>query len=127
MITVSLLGVSHWFGCGLLVWWNQQVSKKTIKIKITNMLTRVDDVIQVCSEETLDDIKNRYMDYNRNSNSYTWKILNANGQFITLKTDLTLEQNGIPDESDSYMRLGIDEDLYLPNLLIYYNDDLNEA
>ncbi len=91
------------------------------------MRTRADDVIKVCTEETLNDIKNRYIDYNRNSNSYTWKILNAQGQFITLKSDLTLEQNGIPDESDNYMKLGIDEDLYLPNLLIYYNDDLNEA
>lgn len=91
------------------------------------MLTRADDVIKVCTEESLNDIKNRYIDYNRNSNSYTWKILNPQGQFITLKTDLTLEQNGIADESDNYMKLGIDEDLYLPNLLIYYNDDLNEA
>jgi hypothetical protein len=91
------------------------------------MLTRSDDVIKVCTEESLNDIKNRYIEYNRNSNSYTWKILNPQGQFITLKSDLTLEQNGIADESDNYMKLGIDEDLYLPNLLIYYNDDLNEA
>lgn len=98
-----------------------------MKIKITNMLTRSDNVIKVCVEETLDDIKNRYIEYNRNSNSYTWKILNAAGQFITLKSNLTLDQNGIPDESDNYMKLGIDEELYLPNLLMYYNDDLNEA
>ncbi len=91
------------------------------------MLTRSDNIIKVCVEETLDDIKNRYLEFNRNSNSYTWKILNASGQFITLKSQLTLEQNGIPDESDNYMKLSIDEDLYLPNLLMYYNDDLNEA
>lgn len=91
------------------------------------MTTRSDNTIKVCVEETLDDIKNRYMEFNRNSSSYTWKILNSAGQFITLKSNQTLEQNGIPDESDNYMRLGIDEELYLPNLLMYYNDDLNEA
>lgn len=103
-----------------------KVSQKTMKIKITNMLTRADHIIKVCKEETLDDIKSRYLDYNFNSNSYTWKVLN-NGQFVTLKSDWTLEQNGILDQSDTLLKLGMDEELYLHNLLIYYDDDLNDA
>lgn len=113
-------------------WWKDskhiigKVSKRTLKIKVTNMLSRTDHVIKVCKEESLNDIKNRYFEYNFNSNSYTWKTL-VNGEYVVLKNDLTLEANGIADEADSYLKLGMDEDFYLPNLLIFYNDDLNEA
>lgn len=48
-------------------WWKDsqyiigKLTKKTMKIKITNMLTRKDDIIKICQEETISDIKNRYM------------------------------------------------------------------
>lgn len=115
-----------------LPWWKDpkyivgKVSSKTMKIKITNMLTRTDHIIKVCKEETLDDIKERYVVFNHNASSYTWKILN-NGNFLTLKTDKTLEENGIKDESKDFLKLGVDEEAFLPNLLIYYNDDLHET
>lgn len=95
-------------------------------IKITNMLTRSEDVMKICQEETIADIRNRYMIYNLNSNSYTWKALIA-GEFVSLKLDLTLAQNGISDETESFSRLGMDEDFNIPNIHIYYNDDLNHA
>ncbi len=95
-------------------------------IKITNMMTRSEDTIQICQEETIADVRNRYMEYNLNSNSYTWKAL-INGEFVLLKLELTLEQNGIKDESESFVRLGMDEDFTVPNIHIYYNDDLNHA
>eukprot|EP01033_Poteriospumella_lacustris_P002294 gene2294-1676_t len=115
-----------------LPWWKDsryivgRVSKKTMKIKVTNMLTRSEHIIKVCKEETLNDIKERYYEYNLNSSSYTWKILN-DGKFVTLKSELTLEENGIRDESEDFIKLGVDEEAFLPNLLIYYNDDLHEA
>ena len=56
-----------------------------------------------------------------NSNSYTWKAL-INGEFIVLKLDQTLEENGIKDESENFLRLGVDEDFNMPNIYIYYND-----
>ncbi len=90
------------------------------------MLTQTSSVIKICKEETLADIQQRYIEYNRNAASYTWKILNSTGQFITLRLDYTLEQNGIQNETDEFIKLGMDEDIFLPNLLIYYNDDLNE-
>lgn len=95
-------------------------------IKLTNMLTRTEDIIKICQEETIADIKNRYMEYNLNSNSYTWKAL-INGEFVLLQLDATLEQNGIPDETEKFLKLGIDEELGMPNIHIYYNDDLNYA
>lgn len=90
------------------------------------MLTRTEDVIKICQEETIGDIRNRYMEYNLNSNSYTWKGL-IKGEFVTLKLDQTLEQNGILDESEQFVKLGMDEHFSIPNLHIYYNDDLNYA
>lgn len=115
-----------------LPWWKDEqyvigkVSKKTMKIRVTNMLTRSEDIIKVCKEEALDQIKERYYTYNLNASSYTWKILH-DGKFITLKSDMTLEENGIKDESEDFIKLGVDEEAFLPNLLIYYNDDLHEA
>jgi hypothetical protein len=90
------------------------------------MLTRSEDVIKICQEETIADIRNRYMEYNLNSNSYTWKAL-INGEFIALKLELTLAQNGILDETESFVRLGMNEDFNIPNIHIYYNDDLHFA
>ncbi len=90
------------------------------------MMTRSEDTIRICQEETIADVRNRYMEYNLNSNSYTWKAL-IGGEFVLLKLDLTLEQNGIKDESESFLRLGMDEDFNVPNIHIYYNDDLNHA
>lgn len=90
------------------------------------MLTRKERIIKVCQEETVSEIKNRYMEFNMNSNSYTWKAL-IDGEFIVLKLHATLEENGIKDESENFLRLGVDEDFNMPNLYIYYNDDLNYA
>lgn len=82
--------------------------------------------MKICQEETIADIRNRYMEYNLNSNSYTWKAL-IGGDFVSLKLDMTLAQNGIADETESFARLGMDEDFNIPNIHIYYNDDLNHA
>ena len=115
-----------------LPWWKDntyiigKLTKKTMKIKITNMLTHKDDIIKICMEESIRDIMNRYMEYNMNANSYTWKALIKN-QFVVLKLDETMESNGIPNESEKFERLSIEEDEYLPNIFLYYNDDLNYA
>ena len=90
------------------------------------MLTRKETIIQICQEETISEIKNRYMEYNLNSNSYTWKAL-IKGEFVTLQLTQTLEENGINDETEHFVDLGMDEDFNIPNIYIYYNDDLNYA
>eukprot|EP01038_Epipyxis_sp_PR26KG_P008419 gene8419-11386_t len=115
-----------------LPWWRDpkyiigKLTKKTMLVRITNMLTRTEDTIRICQEETVGDIRNRYMEHNLNSNSYTWKAL-INGDFILLKSEFTLAENGIVDETEKLARLGMDEDFSIPNIHIYYNDDLNYA
>jgi hypothetical protein len=36
----------------------------------------------------------------------------------------TLEENGIPDESEEFSSLRLDEDFYIPTIHVYFNDDL---
>lgn len=39
----------------------------------------------------------------------------------------TLEENGVPDESEEFYKLSMNDELFLPALHLYFNDDLTEA
>ncbi len=78
--------------------------------------------IQVCAEETMNEILTRYLPYNSHAESYTWKYFGKN-----LEMDQTLEENGVVDESEEFYELGMDEDHFLPPITLYFNDDLTEA
>lgn len=78
--------------------------------------------LQVCEEDTIARIQERLLMFNAHCRSYTWKF-----EGRTVDLELTLTENGIPDERDYYVARGLPEDTYIPSLLIYYNDDLTEA
>jgi len=86
------------------------LTRQTRKIRITNVLSNQSDVlevsfhytlnfkqisqiycciIQVCCEESLADIRERYLKYNSNAKSYTWK---SSGRVLNMEK--TLEENG---------------------------------
>lgn len=80
----------------------------------------------------MSEILDRYLDYNSNANSYTWKILDA-GEFRPLDMTKTLLENGvnnyiytlqISDEADEFEFLEIERGYYYPIIHLYYNDDL---
>ncbi|OMJ67742.1 hypothetical protein SteCoe_35022 [Stentor coeruleus] len=106
-------------------WWKDEkyyighLSKKPRKIRLLNMLSKTDDIIEVASEETLEEILDRYLPYNIHAASYTWKMSGR-----ALDMDLSLEENGIEDDSDEFKRLEIDDNMYIPTIHLYYNDDL---
>lgn len=77
---------------------------------------------KVCSEETINEIKDRYYEFNQHSDSYTWKRIGKE-----LDMTKTLEENNVPNESDKFTDLGIDTEYYLPVLHLFFNDDLTEA
>ena len=77
---------------------------------------------QVCSEENMREIQDRYFHYNKHADSYTWKF-NGNN----LDMEKTLQENQVKDESEEFYVLGLDEEQYLPALHLYFNDDLTEA
>ena len=113
-------------------WWRDEttcigrLSEKTRSVEIVNVLSQQTDVLLVCSEETLDEIQDRYLEHNAHARSYTWKSL-QNGEFVPLDMKKTLAENDVPDESEEFERLSINDDYYTPTLHVYYNDDLTVA
>ena len=109
-------------------WWKDRsqivgkLSKNPRYIRILNTLTQTEDLLEVAGEETLNDILERFKKINSHAESYTWKF-----QGNVLKMEKTLDQNGILDESAKFARLGLDYDMYIPAILIYFNDDLTVA
>lgn len=111
-------------------WWRDRnyvigkLSKKVRKLRIINMLTHQQDVIEVPCEETIEEIQERYLVVNEHASSYTWKTV-ANKP---LDMEGTLDDNQIFDETERFEELGIPEDeWYIPPILIYFDDDLTEA
>lgn len=109
-------------------WWKDDsycigvLSAQTRKIRIINTLTSQEQTIEVCSEEILTEIQDRYLKYNAHAASYTWKYNGRN-----LDMNKTLEENGVADESEEFYKLSMNEELFLPALHLYLNDDLTEA
>lgn len=76
-------------------------------------------MIEVCSEETLNEILDRYTQMNVHAASYTWKRLG-----VVLDMAKNLEKNGIADEREELLELGMQPDEYIPAIHLYFNDDL---
>jgi len=106
-------------------WWKDdrynvgKLTRKTTRIKLVNMLTQHEHIMEVPVEETLEDIRERYLEYNQHAKSYTWKRL---GKKLDMKKPLA--ENNVTDESDEFDRLNIPEDAYIPAIHLYYDDDL---
>ena len=96
-----------------------------MEIQIVNVLTHQTDLLTVCSEESISEIQDRYLEYNKHASSYTWKRLTEDEKFEKLDMGLTLAENGVPDESEEFEALGItDYEKYYPVIHVYFNDDL---
>jgi hypothetical protein len=96
-------------------YWIGKKGSKTRKIRVLNTLVRDEHVFEVCVEETLAAIQDRYLAYNAHARGYMWKRLGG-----LLDMTLTLEENGIMDDSDKYEKLGMDPDEFIPTLHIYF-------
>lgn len=122
------LPVSNWRNDFGLPWWRDpancigMLSAKTRFIRITNTLTQQEDTLEVCVEETMHEILDRYLAYNAHAGSYTWKRLGR-----VLAMDLTLEENGVDDDEDAFYEASVPVNYYWPALFLYFDDDLTEA
>ena len=114
-------------------WWKDksysigQLTEKTRKITLFNMLTKQSTTLDVCKEETLEEIQRRYLVHNGHSASYTWKRTDHTGGTRLLQMRDTLDANGIPDESMQFDTLNIDPDTFIPIIHLYFSDDLTVA
>jgi len=81
-------------------WWENDlfiVGKLTTlvrKIRIINTLTRHDDCLECTTEETINEILDRYLSINTHAASYTWKRMGK-----VLDMSKTLDENGISDDT----------------------------
>ncbi|EGR33495.1 hypothetical protein IMG5_051740 [Ichthyophthirius multifiliis] len=107
-------------------WWKNQkyfigvLTIKSRKIKIVNMLSHHEDILEIPSEETINEILDRYKIINFHAASYTWKRIK-----VPLDMEKNLEENGIQDETEEFQELDIPEDQwYIPAIHLYFNDDL---
>ncbi|XP_013855432.1 cytochrome b5 domain-containing protein 1 [Austrofundulus limnaeus] len=109
-------------------WWRDpllEVGRLTTKsrwIRVINTLTSQEQLLEVCSEETMKEILQRYLRYNSHAHSYTWKF---DGVILDMKK--TLSENGVPDEDLELDQLRLDRDAFIPAVLLYFNDDLTEG
>lgn len=118
-----------WRTESLLPWWRDPkyvVGRLTHKVRwleLVNVLTQQRHALEVCEEETLADIRGRYLRFNAHAASYTWKYLDED-EFLPLDMAKTLDGNGIPDDAPLMQQLGMDEHAFKPIIHLYYNDDL---
>lgn len=114
-------------------WWKDRklsignLTAKTRKVNLYNMLTKQETTIEVCTEETLEEIQRRYLDFNKHSGSYTWKRTDDTKVARLLDMRQTLDANGIPDEDGQFDLLALDPDHYIPTIHLYFSDDLTVA
>ena len=95
------------------------MTKRVRKLNIQNTLTHEEHTIDVACEESMNEVLDRYLEYNSHAYSYTWKRL---GKKIDMSKNM--ETNGMHDEYDELIQLGIDPDEYIPTVHLYYDDDL---
>ena len=130
-------------------WWQDQslivgfVSTNVRKIRIKNVLTRQEHLLEVPGEETLEQIRLRYAEYNWHAESYAWKVLrrvdacDANDlgkntksselKFVEVDLSKTLEENGVVDDTKTLEELSIPSDAAIPVIHLYFKDDLTVA
>jgi len=115
------------------VWWRDaslrkgHLTQRTRMIQLENMLTNQKIKLEVCEEETLQEIQNRYMKFNSHSGSYTWKRTDSETVARLLDMTGTLDENGIKDDAMEFENLNIDAEFYIPTIQIYFSDDLTIA
>mmetsp|Transcript_21753 Transcript_21753/g.73922 ORF Transcript_21753/g.73922 Transcript_21753/m.73922 type:complete len:234 (+) Transcript_21753:162-863(+) len=119
-------------------WWKDDekykvglLSLKTRTVRLKNVLTNQEDQLEIPAEETIEEIRERYLELNWHAASYTWKVLRKDEgeeySFATLDMTKTLAENGVPDEDEEFEELSIENDFYLPVIHLYFNDDLTVA
>jgi len=109
-------------------WWDDPkyikglLAKRKRNVRVVNNLTGDDHVLDVCAEDTLDDIRNRYTRYNSHAAGYTWKF---KGRPLSMQK--TLDENGIDDPVEQFSAVNIHDDPYIPALHLDFNDELTVA
>ncbi|ORZ31775.1 cytochrome b5 domain-containing 1 [Catenaria anguillulae PL171] len=92
------------------------------KYQDVNTLIGDETVLEICTEEPIQAIVDRYVKHNAHAKGYVWKYLGR-----VLDMSATFAENGIANESEDMERIGINELDWLPALFLYFADDLTVA
>ena len=121
------VGELHSAKCADLLWFDDRslvIGKMTgreVKVRFVNTLNYIEHTLVVPVEETLNEICYRYLAMNKHAKSYTWKDING----CVLNMELTLKENGICEKYDELEYINVpDEEIYVPTIYLYFNDDL---
>eukprot|EP00891_Asterochloris_glomerata_P006785 jgi/Astpho2/6785/fgenesh1_pm.00103_%23_5_t len=116
---------ADWDSSFALPWWQDAakyrvgaLSSGTRNIRIKNVLTDSESTLQVPREETVADIRERYLDINSHASSYNWMALQ-------LDLNKTLEENGVTDDDVELAASGLPADGYVSVLHLHFCDDLS--
>lgn len=126
-------------------WWRDsalivgRLTRRPRTLALINTLTSQRHVVEFSSEESVGAMQAKFAAWNAHAGSYTWKVAraataagggeggggSASSALLTLDPALTLEANGVPDESEALERGGIDPlaDENLVSILLFFNDD----
>jgi hypothetical protein len=111
-------------------WWKDEkyvignLTKKKRSIRIINGLTHQEETLEVPSEESINEIRDRYLMFNNHAPSYTFKDIFGK----VMDMNLTLEENGIHDLDEEWEYLDVaDDEKHIPALIVYFDDDLTEG
>ncbi|XP_068164764.1 cytochrome b5 domain-containing protein 1-like [Antennarius striatus] len=91
-------------------------------IRVINTLTSQEQRLQVCSEETVAEILQRYLRYNSHAHSYTWKH-----KGMALDMSKTLYENNVFTSDTELQRLQLHCDQFPPAILLHFSDDLTDG
>ena len=130
--------VTDWDTIPSRPWWKNEtlvigkLSQTMRKIRVKNVLTGQEHLMEVPGEETIAEIRDRYLEFNWHAESYTWKVLRRESEkadfvFVDLDLNKTLQGNGVLDDSQEFEELAIPSDFYIPVIHLYYTDDLTVA
>ncbi|XP_022206273.2 cytochrome b5 domain-containing protein 1 isoform X1 [Nilaparvata lugens] len=110
-----------------LPWWMDsryvvaRLTAQERQIRILNMLTGLEAQLCVCAEDTINQIQERYLQFNAHAHSYLWTYDRR-----PLQMDKTLQGNRIYDERQTFEDLEMPATFYVPCLMLYFKDDLSQ-
>jgi len=118
-------------------WWRDEalvrgrLTSKVRKAWVVNTLTEQRHLLSFGTEETMEEIRERFLEMNAHCKSYTWRVLvsgeDGAAAFKPLDMSLTLDSNGVPDNEDEVEELGLPAEEYYPVMHLAFNDDLTEG
>ncbi|CAG9460560.1 unnamed protein product [Pedinophyceae sp. YPF-701] len=106
------------------------LSERLIRVRLKNVLTSQEHEMFVPCEETLAQIRERYLPRNWHAASYQWKALltrHGHVDFYPVDMTQTLEENGVVDGAPEFDALDVPRALHCPAIHLYWADDLTVA